>query len=247
MASVAGGSAMTSRSFRDLREFRAWNDAMVARYDPERFHAHPSPVVRWIERRRSRRILSLLSPRPGDRVLEVGCGAANLLERVTSGRRFGLDLSWSLLGRAAARLGTARGLVQGDAERLPFRDGAFDRVFCSEVLEHLLDPGVAFAELHRVLTPTGIAVVSVPNEGLINRIKALLHGIGLYRLLAAAAPGEYATPRRMDDEWHLHAFDIESLQAIVPGGLAVLAVEGVPFAWLPLRYVLQCRPGEAPR
>src|SRR2546426_9850848 len=68
----AGGSAVSARAFRDLREFKAWNDSMVEKYDVEQFHNHPSPLIRYIERKRVRRILALLAPRPGDRVLEIG-------------------------------------------------------------------------------------------------------------------------------------------------------------------------------
>lgn len=47
-------------------------------------------------------------------------------------------------------------------------------------------------------------------------------------------------PERMDDEWHLHAFDLRTLLALVPPGLRVTRVEGIPFRWLPLRWVVCC-------
>ena len=52
--------------------------------------------------------------------------------------------------------------VNGDATRLPFPDGTFDRVIASEVLEHIPDDGAAFAELARVLRPGGTLAVTVP-------------------------------------------------------------------------------------
>jgi hypothetical protein len=52
--------------------------------------------------------------------------------------------------------------VQGDATRLPFGDGAFDRVIASEVLEHIPDDGAALTELARVLRPGGTMAVTVP-------------------------------------------------------------------------------------
>src|SRR2546422_3755288 len=58
-------------------------------------------------------------------------------------------------------------------------------------------------------------------------------------------------PERMDDEWHLHTFDLKSLLAAIPRGLRVARVEAIPFRWLPLRYVARCEPadrlGAAPR
>ena len=231
---------MSPPTFRDPGQFKAWNDAMVEKYDVERFHSHPSPIVRYIEKKRIRRIFALLAPRAGDRVLEVGCGAGHLLAGLPAGRGVGLDLAESLLAKAARRLGGREGLVQGDAERLPFRAGAWDRVYCSEVLEHVPSPARALAEMRRVVGPRGVVVVSVPNERLINALKAWLHRSGLYGLLMRARAGDYAMPERMDDEWHLHAFDLPTLRALIPAGFRVARVEGVPFRWLPVRYVVRC-------
>jgi len=230
------------RQFSSLGEFKAWNDAMAAKYDLERFYDHPSPLVRWVEGKRIGRIFALLAAGPCDRVLEVGCGAGHLLARVPAGRAIGLDLSEPLLARSAQRLDGHAILVQGDAQQLPFRTASCDRVYCSEVLEHLPNPTAALAEVCRVLGRHGLAVVSVPNERLINAVKRLLRRTGLARLLLRERSTEYAMPERMDDEWHLHVFDLASLLALIPSGFRVSRVEGIPFAWLPLRYVVRCEP-----
>jgi ubiquinone/menaquinone biosynthesis C-methylase UbiE len=231
---------VSARAFRDLREFKSWNDAMVEKYDVEQFHNHPSPLVRYVERKRVRRILALLAPRLDDRVLEIGCGAGNILAQIPTARRFGMDLAESLLAKAARRLERHGALVQGDAEHLPFGDRAWERVYCSEVLEHLPSPGAALAEMQRIVARGGVAVVSVPNERLINGLKAMLRKSGLYRVLLRARASDYQMPERMDDEWHLHAFDLAGLLALIPPGLRVTRVEGIPFRWLPLRYVVRC-------
>jgi hypothetical protein len=53
----------TTTRFRDAREVKAWNDAMVVKYDLDRFHDHPSPLVRFVESRRVEVIFRLLDPR----------------------------------------------------------------------------------------------------------------------------------------------------------------------------------------
>jgi SAM-dependent methyltransferase len=231
---------MKASQLRDRRAFRAWNDAMVAKYDVDQFHAHPSPAVRWIEGERMRRLFALLAPRPADRVLDVGCGAGHLLARLSVGRPVGVDLSPVLLARAAAHLDGRATLIQADATELPFRTAAFERVYCSEVLEHLPDPRAAVLELRRVLRPRGIAVLSVPNEPLINRLKALLYRTRLFDLVMRTRRAGYAMPSRMDEEWHLHAFDLDRLRDVIPEGLRLTRVVGVPSRWLPLRYVVRC-------
>ena len=55
------------------------------------------------------------------------------------------------------------GVLRGDATRLPFRDGSFDVIVTSEVLEHIQDDVTALAELSRVLKPGGTFAATVPS------------------------------------------------------------------------------------
>jgi SAM-dependent methyltransferase len=102
----------------------------------------------------------------GLRVLDYGCGhgmAAVVLAR-QGARVTALDLSPGYVEEAQARAeanGAAVHFVQADAERLPFGDGVFDRVWGNAVLHHL-DLRRAGGELYRVLAPDGLAVFSEP-------------------------------------------------------------------------------------
>jgi SAM-dependent methyltransferase len=53
-------------------------------------------------------------------------------------------------------------MVRGDLTKLDFADGEFDFIICNHVLEHIPDDSAAIREMHRVLGPGGLAVVSVP-------------------------------------------------------------------------------------
>lgn len=55
-------------------------------------------------------------------------------------------------------------VLRADALRLPFQGGRFDRVVCSEVLEHVDEPRRAVAEIARVLRPGGMMAASVPTS-----------------------------------------------------------------------------------
>jgi 2-polyprenyl-3-methyl-5-hydroxy-6-metoxy-1,4-benzoquinol methylase len=211
-------------------DFATWNEEMVARYDIERYYERAHPVVRWLERRRLDALLRLAGRRPGERVLEVGCGAGHVLERFDGGERTGIDLSASMLMRTRRRLGASVNLARASAERLPFGEATFDVVVCTEVLEHTVDPAAVLAELMRVAGPDGRVVVSIPNEGQIDRAKRLLRRTPLLRawLRTLAAEG---------NEWHLHTFDLELLQRIADGSATVHRLVGIPHRLVPLRWV----------
>ena len=109
----------------------------------------------------------------GDRLLDLGCGAGrHAAEACRRGATVvALDMSAPDLKEARDRLADvdperARSLaVQGDALRLPFADGSFDRIIAAEVLEHIPDDAGAMAELARVLRPGGLVAVTVPRWG----------------------------------------------------------------------------------
>jgi ubiquinone/menaquinone biosynthesis C-methylase UbiE len=102
---------------------------------------------------------------PALRVLDVGCGKGRLRAFCGEGAAqfdwHGLDFQDWRLARAKEAGGYM--LVQGDLCRgLPYTDGTFDAVVCSQVLEHLDDLTVPLAEMHRVLRPGGTLFLSLP-------------------------------------------------------------------------------------
>jgi 2-polyprenyl-3-methyl-5-hydroxy-6-metoxy-1,4-benzoquinol methylase len=217
-------------------EFLRWNEEMAIKYNPDAYHESPNLVIRWVERSRVKRILTFLHLRSTDRVLEVGVGAGNILSRVPVEERWGLDLSPTLLAIARRTLPDAH-LIQGDAEQFPpeLREQIFDRVFCSEVLEHVRHPDRVIREIASVLASDGIAVISVPNERFINKVKTLLLRLQLFSFFF---PG---LSKKMDDEWHLHTFDRALLQHVVGDALVFDQIHAVPFFWFPIRIVAQLR------
>ncbi len=112
----------------------------------------------------------------GGRVLDVGCNRGydllRLEEKLGSQnlRLHGIEVSRDDLRVAMNRAGSARApasfhFVLSVAESLPFRDGGFDAVVCSEVVEHLPDPDAAIREMSRVLSPGGVLALTTPNAG----------------------------------------------------------------------------------
>ena len=115
-------------------------------------------------RRRLPILLGWLAPADGERVLDVACGTGfelGLLGALRAVRAVGVDAATDVL-HAARRRDAGAALARARLERLPFADAAFDKVLCSETLEHVPDDAAALRELWRVLRPGGALAVSVP-------------------------------------------------------------------------------------
>ncbi|HNU68874.1 MAG TPA: methyltransferase domain-containing protein [Myxococcota bacterium] len=222
--------------------FEAWNDEMGRKFDPDAYHNHPNPLIRNIERKRVRTVLKFIKPTEGQRVLEVGCGAGNVLEQIVGADLTGIDLSDHLLEKARERLRQRARLLKADAAALPFEDGWFGVVYCTEVLEHVLDPRAVIREMRRVLRPDGVAVVSIPNESVINGIKGHFLDNPIGRVLLNEKPGTYHSSKKMDDEWHLHSFDLKMLKCICEGVFRIDRLAAIPSPVLPIRYVARLAP-----
>ncbi|MEU9560039.1 class I SAM-dependent methyltransferase [Streptomyces fumanus] len=134
-----------------------------------------------------------LGLRPGDRVLDAGCGTGRALTPLraavgASGVVLGADLTPAML-REAVRAGRERDgwLLLADVAALPLRTGSLDAVFAAGLIAHLPDPAGNLRELARVVRPGGSL--------------ALFHPLG--RAALAARQGRRITPDDLRAEPHL--------------------------------------------
>jgi SAM-dependent methyltransferase len=103
----------------------------------------------------------------GRRVLDVGCGTGRLAQPLAEralARVWGVDASPEMLAEARAKVPDSVGLREGRAERLPFRDGWFERAVMWLVV-HLVDREQALAEAFRVLAPGGALGIATFDPG----------------------------------------------------------------------------------
>jgi len=113
------------------------------------------------------RVGSVVAALDPHRLLDAGCGTGHLIAAVAarSGgleRAVGVDYASAAITQLAKVVPSAEGRVASVYE-LPFADGAFDVVTCTEVLEHLQRPEDAIVELSRVCEPGGHLVLTVPD------------------------------------------------------------------------------------
>ena len=108
---------------------------------------------------------------PAGTILDAGCGTGLNLRHLPSGST-GIDINPRNIELLRNRLPTHI-VVEGDIEAMPFTDGSFGTVLCTEVLEHVPDPAAAIREFRRVLRPGGVLIGSVPARSAIWKLRFL--------------------------------------------------------------------------
>ncbi|MBN2303045.1 MAG: methyltransferase domain-containing protein [Anaerolineae bacterium] len=161
--------------------------------------------------------------RPGQRVLDVGCGRGGVLEQLGAAVDFPLGLDPDHRSLAEHRLPDLP-RVTATASALPLRAASVDLVVCSWVLEHLPDPARTLSEVARVLRPGGAFVFLAPGKyspaALLNRalhpfqrwLVPLIYG----RAEADAFPVVYRanTRRRLDALARAAGLSLHTFRAI---------------------------------
>jgi len=118
-----------------------------------------------------RRALLLAEVAPGERVLDLGCGAGRFVAalRDAGADPVGVEIAAAALERARANVpGADLRLLEPDG-RLPLEDASIDLVWCSEVLEHVPDTARLLSEVRRVMRTGGRLLLTTPGHGLLRR------------------------------------------------------------------------------
>jgi SAM-dependent methyltransferase len=116
-----------------------------------------------------RRALLLAEARPGERVLDLGCGAGRFVAALAEAGAdpVGVELAEGALERARRNVPGADLRLMEDG--IPLEDSSVDLVWCSEVLEHVPDTAGLLSELRRVLKTGGRVLITTPSHGLPRR------------------------------------------------------------------------------
>jgi len=245
---LSGDIAGTLRARRSVRRGpqRWFFDAWSLVYDLP-------PVQRALYRPPHDAVLTALRDVPHGWVLDVGCGTGQLAARMgrelTGTHVVGCDFSAGMLSQARAR--DARiPWVQGDAGRLPFRDGAFDTVVSTEAFHWFPDPVGALTEMRRVLRPDGRLLL-----GLVNPRLAFTGWVVGLLARSLGEPFRWPTRRELRAQLRTAGFHTDSQTRVfrfpglvlLPGVLTTATVMGDAGRGRALRAGLRSSPRHGPR
>ncbi|MBU1255528.1 MAG: class I SAM-dependent methyltransferase [Patescibacteria group bacterium] len=218
-------------------DFENWNEEMAKKYNPDKYHQSSNFIIKFIENKRTSKIIKYLNLESQDKIIEIGCGAGNIMEKIKIGRElWGIDISDFMLKLSRQRkYHLPVKLIKANVENLPgkVKEKNFDKIYCSEVLEHVQNPERVLAQIKGISKKTSIIVISVPNEELINQIKNFLQKVRVFNFLFPNIS------KKMDDEWHLNNFDLNKLRKLVSQDYIIQKIKGIPYNWLPLRYIVK--------
>lgn len=141
-----------------------------------------------------------------EKVLDVGCASgwflSQIKEKYPKASYFGVDIYDDAIEYGKKRYGKMELLV-ADAHKLPYKSSSFDLLVCTEVLEHVDDPGLVIQEIKRVLQKNGKAIIELDSGSVLFSI--------VWFLWRLSKGGVW-------NHSHLHSFTVQKLEKMLKKG-----------------------------
>jgi 2-polyprenyl-3-methyl-5-hydroxy-6-metoxy-1,4-benzoquinol methylase len=215
-------------------DVEALNDALAREHPIDDYYARSAWPIRFVESRRLGLVRRFVGDANGLDVAEVGSGGGHVLRMFPNARLTAIDVSGVQLEIAKKNLARYDVcFVKGEVDKLDLPMASYDRIICTEVLEHVVDPDAVLGAIARLLRPSGVAVITVPNDPLIHSIKSAVRRTPLRRLVGERIEWGGNT-------YHLHRWPPKEFEQVLSCHLQVADRRFAPFRWIPLRACFKC-------
>lgn len=147
------------------------------------FKLESDPILNYEQAMRQQAVIELFNPTKGEKILDVGCGNARdiLIFAKNGSICVGIDFSEGMIREGKKDIDGVGlkniDLLIGSGTHLPFKNETFDKVSCSEIIEHIPNYENAVVEMKRVLKKHGKLVITTPNWHSLNGLLRILFGI----------------------------------------------------------------------
>lgn len=217
-------------------DVEALNDRLAREHPIDDYYDRSPLPIRLIERARLAIIREMLGDCAGLELAEIGSGGGHVLRMFPRARITAIDVSDVFLDTARKNLaGYDARFLKGEVQSLDLPDRSFDRIICTEVLEHTVDPAAILAAIARLLRPGGVAAITVPNDPLILRLKGIVR----------RTPVGYLLRDRIHwggDVYHLHQWTPDEFGRLLERHFRVTTRRAAPHDALPIRACFRCVP-----
>ena len=212
----------------------AINDELAREHPIDDYYAKSPLPIRLIEQRRLAIIRDMVGNAAGLELCEVGSGGGHVLRMFREAKLTAIDVSDVFLETARKNLrGYDASFIKGEVDKLELEPAMFDRIICTEVLEHTVDPAAILRAIARLLRPSGVAVITVPNDHLILRLKQAVR----------VTPIGWALRNKVEwggDKYHLHCWSPTEFRELLSQYFRVTDYRAAPHAALPIRACFRC-------
>jgi 2-polyprenyl-3-methyl-5-hydroxy-6-metoxy-1,4-benzoquinol methylase len=216
-------------------EVERLNDQLAREHPIDEYYERSPWFIRRIHAQRLSLIKRWVGPAEGLRILEVGAGGGHVLKLFPGGKLTAVDVSDVYLDTARKNLaGYDVEFRKGQIETLDLPAATFDRIICTEVLEHTTNPGEILAAIKRLLSPGGKAVITVPIDPVIDNAKRVIR----------LTPVRWLLSDRVNwggDHYHLQKWWPWQFRVLLEKHFTILQRRIVPLPLVPLHACFLCR------
>jgi SAM-dependent methyltransferase len=212
------------------------NDRLARDHPIDDYYARSPWLIRWVTQQRLDIIRKMVGKSAGLRILEVGSGGGHVLKMFRDAKLTAVDVSDVFLDTARKNLaGYDVQFIKGQLEALDLPAHGFDRIICTEVLEHTVNPPEILRAMKRLLALDGRTIITVPIDPVIDSVKQLLR----------VTPVGWLLRNRIEwggDHFHLHKWWPWEFQRMLEVEFEVQERKLVPTVPVPIHVCFSCRP-----